>query len=116
MNDLEVEEEPSTHKAILRRKTDETWTDKHRNVMRKLVVEGGWVQKRLCDIGWSEKRNVEVVTKKRLPRSTDYTSAGLGMRSEVRSQRNKEMGAESQNIKEGMEVAKRQSRFSVEEM
>ena len=30
--------------------------DKNRNVMRKLVVEGGWVQKRTCDIGWSDER------------------------------------------------------------
>ena len=27
--------------------TNEAWTDKHRNVTRKLVVEGGRVQKRL---------------------------------------------------------------------
>ena len=27
--------------ASLRRKTDEAWTDKHRNTTRKLVVEGG---------------------------------------------------------------------------
>ena len=26
--------------AMLRRKTNEAWTDKHRIVMRKLVVEG----------------------------------------------------------------------------
>ena len=32
------------------KKFDEEWTDKHRNVMRKLVVEEGWVQRRLCDI------------------------------------------------------------------
>ena len=25
---------------------------KHRNVVRKVLVEGGWVQKRLYDIGW----------------------------------------------------------------
>ena len=33
--------------AMLRRKTNETWIDKHRNVMRKLVVKGGWVQKKI---------------------------------------------------------------------
>ena len=38
------------------RKTSETWTDKHRNAMRKLAVEGGWVQKRLYDIGWSDEK------------------------------------------------------------
>ena len=41
---------------MLRRKTKEAWTDKHRNVTRKLVVEGGWVQKRLYDIGWSDEK------------------------------------------------------------
>ena len=40
---------------MLRRRTDEEWTDKHRNVMRKLVVEGVWVQKRLHDIGLSDE-------------------------------------------------------------
>ena len=36
--------------AMLRRRTKEEWTDKHRNVARMLVFEG-WVQKRLFDIG-----------------------------------------------------------------
>ena len=30
--------------------------DKHRNVTRKLVLEGGWVQKRLYGIGWSDEK------------------------------------------------------------
>ena len=46
--------EPFT--AILRRKTDEVWTDKLRNVTRKLVVEGGWMQKRLYDNGGSDEK------------------------------------------------------------
>ena len=29
-------------------------TDKHRNVMRKLVVEAGWLQRRMYDTGWSD--------------------------------------------------------------
>ena len=40
-------------RALLRRKTNEARTDRHRNVMKKLVVEGGWVQQRMYDIGWS---------------------------------------------------------------
>ena len=43
--------------AMLRRKTSDMWTEKNRNVMRKLVVEGGWVQKRLFDIGWKDKKD-----------------------------------------------------------
>ena len=30
--------------AMLRRRTKEVWTDKHHNIARKLIVEGGWVQ------------------------------------------------------------------------
>ena len=49
-------------RAVLR---DEKWTDKHRNVMRKLVVEGGWVQKRLYDIGWSDEKKCRGCNKRR---------------------------------------------------
>ena len=38
--------------ALLRKKTKEEWTA---NVARKLVLEGGWVQKKLFGIGWSDK-------------------------------------------------------------
>ena len=37
--------------ALMRKKTKEGWTEKHRNVVRKLFLEGGWVQRRLFDIG-----------------------------------------------------------------
>ena len=39
--------------ALMRKKMKEDWTEKHRNVVRKLFLEGGWVQKRFFDIGWS---------------------------------------------------------------
>ena len=43
--------------AMRRRKTNETWTDKHRNVTRKLVV---WKQvgcrKDCRDTGWSDEK------------------------------------------------------------
>ena len=42
--------------AVLRRKTNESWTDKHLNVMRQLVVDGGWIQKRMYDTGWSDEK------------------------------------------------------------
>ena len=37
--------------ALLTEKASEKWTETHRNVMRKLVVEGGCVQNRFFDIG-----------------------------------------------------------------
>ena len=33
--------------AMQQRKVNDVWTDKHRNVMRLLVMESGWLQKRL---------------------------------------------------------------------
>lgn len=37
-----------------RRKLSATWTSKRRNV-EKLVMEGGWAQKWLDDVGWSDE-------------------------------------------------------------
>ena len=40
--------------TLLRKKVKENWTEKHRNVAWKIFLEGGWTQKRLFDIGWSD--------------------------------------------------------------
>ena len=40
--------------ALMRNKTKEDWTEKHRNVARMLFLEGGWVQKRLFR-KWEQK-------------------------------------------------------------
>ena len=40
--------------ALLREQVKENWTGKHRNVAGKIFLEGGWTQKRLFDIGWSD--------------------------------------------------------------
>ena len=40
--------------ALLRKKVRDNWTEKHRNVARKVFLEGGWTQKRLFDIDWSD--------------------------------------------------------------
>ena len=40
--------------SLLRKKVKEHWTEKHRSVARKIFLEGGWTQKRLLDIGWSD--------------------------------------------------------------
>ena len=38
--------------GLLRKKVKEDWTEQHRNVTRKVFLEGGWKQKRPIDIGW----------------------------------------------------------------
>ena len=40
--------------ALLRKKAKGDWTEKHRNVARKIFLEGGWTHKRLLDSGWSD--------------------------------------------------------------
>ena len=45
--------------ALLREKVKENWTEKHRYVARKIFLEGGWTQKRLFDIGWSDVSHCE---------------------------------------------------------
>ena len=32
----------------------ENWTEKHRNVARKIFLECGWTQRRLFDVGWTD--------------------------------------------------------------
>ena len=46
--------------ALPRKKTREDWTEKHRNVVRKLV---GWAQKKLFDIGWSDESECQACHK-----------------------------------------------------
>ena len=36
------------------KKVKENWTEKHRNVARKIFLRGGWTQKRLFDVDWSD--------------------------------------------------------------
>ena len=49
--------------ALLRKKTNEEWTEKHRNVSRKLLLEGGCVQKKLFDTGWSDESECQACHK-----------------------------------------------------
>ena len=51
--------------ALLSKKTKEDWTEKHRNVARKLFLEGGWVQQRLFDIGWSDESKCQACHKEK---------------------------------------------------
>ena len=40
--------------ALLRQKVKENWSEKHRNAASKIFLEGGWTQKRLFDVDWSD--------------------------------------------------------------
>ena len=83
--------------ALLRRKTKEEWTDKHRNVARKLVLEGGWVPRRIFDIGCHKEEGTEKHRPwPRIVRSQTGDPTNLH-----------NVGAKSENLKKRVEVAKR---------
>ena len=73
----------------------ENWTEKHRDVARKIFLEGGWTQKRLFDVGWSETSQCQAIPLPRMVRSQMGDSTSF-----------QKVGAKSKNLKEGVEVAK----------
>ena len=88
--------------ALLRQKVREKWTEKHHSVARKTFLEGGWTQKRLFDIDWSDTSQCQACKKKRKEqKSTGFSTAQNVLKSEERFQK------KSKNFKGGVEVAKR---------
>ena len=51
--------------ALLRKKTKEDWIEMHRNVARKLLLEGRWVQQTLFDIGLSDESECQACHKEK---------------------------------------------------
>ena len=89
--------------AAMRMKTKDDWTDKHRHVARKLVLEGGWVQKRLFDIGWSNESKCHACHKEE--GSEKHRLFHCPGWNEVRGPQ--EVETHSDNVEEGKELAKR---------
>ena len=91
--------------ALLRKKTNEEWTAKHRNVARKL--EGGWVQKRLFDVAWSDESKCQACHKEegtekhRLYHCPEW----YDVRREIPEAFTK-AGAKRENVEAGVEMAK----------
>ena len=92
--------------ALLRKKVKEHWTEKHRNVARKIFLEDGWTQMSLFDIGWSDVSHCQACQKEE---GTEMHSLyHCLVRSQTGDPRDfQKVGGESENIKEGVEVAKR---------
>ena len=89
--------------AMLRRTTNEFWTEEHRNMTRILVVEGGWVQKRLYDIGWDVSR---ILQRSHGKEQSVSLSIVHGSRKPDPS-RTGETGAKGQNFEGQLELGKR---------
>ena len=93
---------------MFRRKINEAWTDKNRNVTRKLVVKGGWVQKRLYDTGWSDEKKCRGCNKEE--GTEKHRLCHCPLLTEIRNQiprRLGDVGAEVKNSKRDGKVSER---------
>ena len=87
--------------ALLRSKTNEVfWTDKHRHVMRKFVVEGRWVQNRLYDIGCADLYRRKSTEKHMWTHCPSWRKVR-----EAAPRRAWSMGAEGQDFERTLDVA-----------
>ena len=73
--------------ALLRRKTKDEWTDKHRHVGRKMALEGGWVQKDSSTKEGKMKVSAKHVTKRKAQKSTRVTIVQVGMKLGAKSKK-----------------------------
>ena len=65
--------------ALLGKKVKENWTEKHRNVARKIFLEGGWTQKREYSILAGRMLvNVKHANWRKAQRSTGFTTVRNG--------------------------------------
>ena len=92
--------------AILRRKTNDPWTHKHRHVMRKLVVEGGRVQKRMYDVGMSDEEVSRLRHGRRHGETQAVPLSVLEGRRKLDPREIGEMGTQSWNVEGALEMTK----------
>ena len=96
---------------MLRKKTKEDWTEKRRNVARKLVLEGGWVQKKLFDFGWSDESECQACHEEEGTEKHRLYRCQNGTRSDGRFQGIQKVGTKNENFKKrsgsGKEVLSR---------
>ena len=86
--------------ALLRKKVKGDSTEKHCNVARKIFLEGGWTQKRLFDIGWSDVsffqacqiEEAQALPLSRMARDQEGDSGGLQKVGSKRRERRRESG------------------------
>ena len=97
--------------AFLRKKVRENWTEKQRNVARKIFLEGGWTQKRVFDIGCSDDSECQACQMEegtdRIDHCSEWPRSAAGDNRGLQ-----EMGAKGEDVEERVEMAKRHRRAS----
>ena len=73
--------------ALLRRKTKDELTDKHRHVERKMALEGGLVQRDSSTLVGQVKVSAKHVTKRKAQKSTRVTIVQVGVKLGAKSKR-----------------------------
>ena len=73
--------------ALLRRKTKDEWTDKHRHVERKMALEGGWVQRDSSPKEGKVKASAKHVTKRKGTEKHTRYHVQVGMKLGAKSKR-----------------------------
>ena len=70
------------------------WAERHRNVARKIFLNGGWTQKRPFDIGWSDISKCQACEMEEgAEKSTGFTTVQNGTQ---------KVGAKDENVEERM--------------
>ena len=101
--------------ALLQKKTKRDWTEKHRNAARKLLLEGGWCSKGFSTLVGRMEVSVKRVTKQKRYRKAQTQPLPRMARDQKGDPRVfQKVGAKSENVEGGVEVAKRYCHASCE--
>ena len=85
--------------AFMHKKVKETWTERHRNVAKKIFLEGGWTQKKLFCIGWTDISRCQACHMERRHKNAQALPLSGMARSQAGSPRGfQKVGAESEDI------------------
>ena len=94
--------------ALLRQKVKENWSEKHRNAASKIFLEGGWTQKRLFDVDWSDISKCQACQKEEGTEKPGSATAQNGTKSDERFQRFSENGNKRRHLQKssgsGLEI------------
>ena len=98
--------------AVVRKKEKRDWTEKHRNMARKIFLEGGWLDARKIIRYWMVGRqSVSSLSEGGRHRKAQAVPLSGMARSEARHSGSfQELGAKGENTKERMEMGKKYSR------
>ena len=85
--------------ALLRKKVRADWTEKHRSVARKIFLEGGLATKIFSTLAGRMEASVKLATWRKAQKSTGYSTAQNGPKSDGRFQRPSQRGSKKRELR-----------------